>query len=129
MTDVDPSSAAAEADPRGARLGHVTKISVPTSIGIKSKLVWTPGQKLKSDKTKAFYSTPDYDYPEIMEDSGYDRWFECLGFNTDDVELTGSIKVLETPTPDVRRDDPTIDVIIDDPMKIKKKVVWIKSEP
>jgi hypothetical protein len=129
MTDVNPSAAAAEADPRGAQLGHVTKISVPTSIGLKTKLVWTPREKVDSDKAKVFYSAPDYDYPEIMVDSGYDRWFECLGFDTDEVELTGSINVLETPTPDVRRDDPTIDVIIDNPMKTPKKVVWIKSEP
>jgi hypothetical protein len=110
----------------GDALGHKTVLRVPTEDGVVKRAIWTPAKKLKSDKNRAFYATPNYDYPEIMEDYGFNRWFERLGLPAG-AEESGTITMVSV-TADVRRDDPSINVVIDNPMDAPRKVVWTKND-
>jgi hypothetical protein len=107
-------------------MGHKTVLRVPTEDGVVKRVIWTPAKKLKSDKNRAFYATPNYDYPEIMEDYGFNRWFERLGLPAG-AEESGTITMVSV-TADVRRDDPSINVVIDNPMDAPRKVVWTKND-
>jgi hypothetical protein len=110
----------------GDALGHMTVLRVPTEDGVVKRVIWTPAKKLESDKKRGFYSTPNYDYPEIMEDSGLNRWFGLLGLPVN-AEESGTITIVSV-TADIRRDDPAINVVIDNPMDAPRKVVWTKND-